>query len=48
MLEARFSVSEVLLMCYNTDFGLSEDESSCDEGEEVHASIYIIIFMLPS
>ena len=24
-------------MCYNSDFILSEDESSCDEGTEVHA-----------
>ena len=24
-------------MCYDSDFSLSEDESSCDEGEEVHA-----------
>ena len=24
-------------MCYNTDFSLSEDESSCDEGEDIHA-----------
>ena len=24
-------------MCYNCDFGLTEDESSCDECEEVHA-----------
>ena len=37
MIKARFNVSEVLSMCYNSDFGLSEDESSCDEGEEVHA-----------
>ena len=22
-------------MCYNSGFGFSEDESSCDEGEEV-------------
>ena len=29
---ARFSVSEMLSMCYNSDFGLSVDESSCDEG----------------
>ena len=21
-------------MCYNSDFGLTEDEYSCDEGEE--------------
>ena len=34
---AMFSVSEVLSMCYNSDFGFSEYESSCDEGEEVHA-----------
>ena len=24
-------------MCYNSDFGLSKDEFSCDEGEEIHA-----------
>ena len=34
---ARFTVSEVLSMYYNSDFGLSEDESSCDDGEEVDA-----------
>ena len=34
MMEARFSVNEVLSMCYNSDLGLSEDESSCDEGAE--------------
>ena len=27
-LVARFSVNEVLLMCYDSDLGLSEDESS--------------------
>ena len=32
-----FSVSVVMSVCYNSNFGLSEDESSCDEGEEVHA-----------
>ena len=36
MMAARFSASEVLSMCYYSDFGLSEDESSCDEGDEVH------------
>ena len=34
---AMFSVSVVLSICYNSDFGLSEDGSSCDKGEEVHA-----------
>ena len=24
-------------MCYNSDFSLSENESICDDGEEVHA-----------
>ena len=34
----RFSVSEVLSMCYNNgDFSLSEDESSCDKGKGVYA-----------
>ena len=32
-----FSVGAVLSMCFNGDFGPSEDESNCDEGEEVHA-----------
>ena len=32
-----FSVKAVLSICYNSNFGLSEDESSCDKGEEVHA-----------
>ena len=27
----------LLLMCYNSDFCLSEDESSCEKGDEVHA-----------
>ena len=31
---AKFNVSEVLSMCYNSVFGLSEDESSYDEGEK--------------
>ena len=33
MMVARFSVSEVLSMWYNSDLDLSEDESSCNEGE---------------
>ena len=37
MKAAMFGVSEVLSMCYNSYFNLSEDESSCDEGEGVHA-----------
>ena len=37
MLAARFSVSEVLSMCYISDISLLEDESSCDKGEEIHA-----------
>ena len=34
---ATFSVSKVLSICYNCVFGLSEDESICDKGEEAHA-----------
>ncbi len=34
---ARFSVSEVLSIYYNNDFSLTEDESCCNKGEEVHA-----------
>ena len=34
---AMFSVSEVLSMCKTSYFGISEDESNCDEGEEVHS-----------
>ena len=34
---AKFKVSKVLLMRYNTDIRLSEDESCCDKGEEAHA-----------
>ena len=30
-------MSKMLSVCYNSDFDLSEDESSCDDGEEVHA-----------
>ena len=37
MKAASFNVSEVLSMWYNNDFGLSEDESRCDEGK-VHAT----------
>ena len=36
MMMAIFSISEVLSMCYNSDFNLSRDESSCNEGKEVH------------
>ena len=35
MMVATFSVSEELLMCYSSGFGLSEDESSCKGGEEI-------------
>ena len=44
MMAAGFCVSKLLEMCCNSDFGLSEDESSCDlsadefscdKGEEV-------------
>ena len=34
---AMLNVSKVLSMCCNSDFSHSEDESSCDEGEEAHA-----------
>ena len=27
---AKFNVSEVLSMCYNSDFGLSEDKSTSE------------------
>ena len=30
-------MSKMCQCAYNKDFGLSEDESSCDKGEEVHA-----------
>ena len=33
---SSFSVNEVMSFCYKCDFDFSEDESSCDEGEEVH------------
>ena len=29
-------MSDILSMCYNSDLGLSENESICDDGEEVH------------
>ena len=32
-MEAKFNVSEVLSMSCNSDLGVSEDESSCGEGE---------------
>ena len=35
---AKFNVSEMLSLCCNSNFGLSEDDSSYDEGEEVHAN----------
>ena len=34
----KITVDDVLGMCYDSDFGLSVDKSSCDEGEKVHAS----------
>ena len=34
---AMFSVSKGLSMSYNSDFSLLQDESSCDEGEGIHA-----------
>ena len=33
----KFTVSDILSMCYNSDFGFSENESICDDGEDVHA-----------
>ena len=33
----KFTVDDVLGMCHDSDFGLSEDESSFAEGEEVYA-----------
>ena len=30
-------MSDILSMCYNSDFDLSEKESICDDGEDVHA-----------
>ena len=35
-LNSKFTVSDALSMCYNSDFGLSENKSICDDGEEVH------------
>ena len=35
-MDYKFTVSDILSMCYS-DFGLSENESICDDGEEVHA-----------
>ena len=37
MVSQKFPVDYLLGMCYDSDFGLEEDESSCDEDEEVHA-----------
>ena len=34
---ARFCVREVPSMCYSSDFSLSGDDSSCDEGEKIAA-----------
>ena len=36
-MDSMSTVSDILSMCYNSDFGLSENESICDDGEEVHA-----------
>ena len=36
-MDSKFTVSDILSMCYNGDFGLSENESICDDGEDVHA-----------
>ena len=36
-MDSKFTVSDILSMCYNSDFGLSENESICDDGEDVHA-----------
>ena len=36
MASQKFTVDYVLGMCYKGNFGLSEEESSCAEGEEVH------------
>ena len=36
MVSQIFTIANVLEMCYNSDFDLSDDESSCDREEEVH------------
>ena len=36
-MDSKFTVSDILSKCYNSDFGLSENESICDDGEDVHA-----------
>ena len=37
MASRRFTIDDVLGMCYDKNFGFSKDESSYVEGEEVHA-----------
>ena len=36
-MDSKFTESDILSMCYYSDFGLSENESTCDDVEEVHA-----------
>ena len=36
-MDSKFTVSDILSMCYNSDFGLSENESICYDGDDVHA-----------
>ena len=36
-MDSKFTVSDILSMCYNNGFCLSENESICDDGEDVHA-----------
>ena len=37
MMSQKFTVDDVLGMCYDSNFGLFEEGSSCDEGEEFPA-----------
>ena len=36
-MDSKFTMSDILSMCYNSDFCLSENESICDDGEDVNA-----------
>ena len=46
MVSQKLIVDDMLGMCYDSDLDLSEDESGCDEGEEVHAYLDSELFSL--